>query len=81
MKNDTFIRKLKEAGITDEMLTQYRHYLESGNRQGQERLLCRLRRTRNEALKISREKLARLDYITAKVENSGELFSAAKETA
>lgn len=74
MKNDTFIRRLKEAGITDEMLAKYRRYLESGNKQGHERLLCRLRRIRSETLKSDREKLARLDYITAKLENTDKFF-------
>lgn len=81
MKNDTFIRILKEAGMTGEMLAQYRNYLESGNKQGQERLLYRLCRMQIESLKSDREKLACLDYITAKLENSDELFCTAKETA
>ena len=67
-------QKLKEAGMADELLAQYQRHLDSGNRQGQERLLCRFRCAQRERLTQNREKLACLDYIMAKVEKSGDLF-------
>ena len=71
MKQDTIInQKLKETGATDEMIEQYQRYLESGNRQGQERLLCRFRRMQNDRLNQDRDRLACLDYIIAKVERT-----------
>ena len=74
MKNDpALIRRLKEAGMTEDMLAQYRHYLESGNRHGQERLLCRLRRAQSELLAKDREKLMRLDYIITRVSNTDKI--------
>ena len=75
MREDlTTKQKLKEAGMTDELLAQYQRYVDAGNRQGQERLLCRLRCAQRESLTQNREKLACLDYIMAKVEKSGDLF-------
>ena len=75
MKQDTPInQKLRETGATDDMIAQYQRYLESGNRQGQERLLCRFRRMQNDRLKRDREKLACLDYIIAKVEKTQVLL-------
>ena len=71
MKQDTIInQKLRETGATDEMIEQYQRYLESGNRQGQERLLCRFRRMQNDRLNRDRDRLACLDYIIAKVERT-----------
>lgn len=59
---------LKYAGADDYMISLYQRYLDAGNKQGQERVLCRCRRLQNEKLKSNREKLARLDYMIAKVE-------------
>ena len=71
MKQDTiFNQKLRETGATDEMIEQYQRYLESGNRQGQERLLCRFRRMQNDRLNQDRDRLACLDYIIARVERT-----------
>ena len=68
MKKDlTFSQRLKEAGITDDLIAQYQRYTDSGNKHGQERVLRRCRRIKNEALKADREKLACLDYIIARV--------------
>ena len=79
MKQDTIInQKLRETGATDEMIEQYQRYLESGNRQGQERLLCRFRRMQNDRLNQDRDRLACLDYIIAKVERT-QAFSAGDE--
>ena len=72
--NQEFKQRLKETGIPDDMIQQYQNYLDSGNRQGQKRLLCRFRRIQNDTLKRDREKLACLDYIIAKVEKTGELL-------
>lgn len=72
-------RKLKEAGMADELLAQYQRYRNSGNRQGQERVLYRFRSAQRESLTQHREKLACLDYIIARVEKSGALFACAEE--
>ena len=71
MNKDTETKqKLKKIGAPDDMIVQYQRYLDSGNRQGQERLLSRFRGMKNEALWKNREKLACLDYIIAKVEKT-----------
>ena len=74
--NQEFKQRLKETGIPDDMIRQYQNYLDSGNGQGQKRLLCRFRRIQNDALKRDREKLACLDYIIAKVEKTGGLLES-----
>ena len=71
-----FRQILKETGIPDDMILQYQNYLDSGNRQGQKRMLCQFRRIQKATLKRDREKLACLDYIIAKVENTGELLES-----
>ena len=72
-KDSTLNLKLKEAGATEDLIAQYQQYVESGNRRGQERVLRRCRRMKNEMLKEDREKLACLDYIMARVEKTHEL--------
>ena len=75
MKEDlTFSQKLKEAGADDDLIEQYQRYTDSGNRRGQERVLCRCRRIKNDMLKEDKEKLACLDYIIARVEKTHDLF-------
>ena len=77
MKKDlTFSQRLKEAGITDDLIAQYQRYTDSGNKHGQERVLRRCRRIKNEILKEDREKLACLDYIIARVEKTHDLFKS-----
>ena len=77
MKEDlTFSQKLKEAGAADDLIEQYQRYADSGNRHGQERVLCRCRGIKNDTLKEDREKLACLDYIIARVEKTHELFES-----
>ena len=77
MKKDlTFSQRLKEAGITDDLIAQYQRYADSGNKHGQERVLRRCRRIKNEILKEDREKLACLDYIIARVEKTHDLFKS-----
>ena len=77
MKKDlTFSQRLKEAGITDDLIAQYQRYTDSGNKHGQERVLRRCRRIKNETLKEDREKLACLDYIIARVEKTHDLFKS-----
>ena len=77
MKKDSeFNLKLKEAGATDDLIAQYQRYTESGNRNGQERVLRRCRSIKNDTLKEDREKLACLDYIIARVEKTYELFKS-----
>ena len=75
-KDETIKQKLMMLGAPDDMIAQYQRYLESGDRQGQERLLCRFRAVQNETLTRDREKLACLDYIIAKVEKTEELFES-----
>ena len=62
--------KLREAGASDEMITEYRRYLAGGNRHGQADVLCRLKKLQTERLRMSREKLACLDYIIARMEKT-----------
>ena len=69
IKDLVFRQKLQEAGVNDGMFALYQQYLDSGNRQGQERLLCQFRRIQSIKLKSDRDKLACLDYMMAKVEN------------
>ena len=77
MKEDsTFNRRLKEAGVPDDLISQYQRYAESGNRHGQECVLRRCRMIKNDTLKEDREKLACLDYIIARVEKTHELFKS-----
>ena len=77
MKQDADVsQRLKEAGMTGEMLSKYQRCLDAGNRQGQERLLCRLRRMQYDKLERERQKLACLDYITAKVEKTETFFAS-----
>ena len=74
MQKDRLIsQRLKETGAPDDMILQYQSYSDSGNKQGQERLLCRFRRIHKDILKKDREKLACLDYIIARVEKTHEL--------
>lgn len=81
MQKDTAIRqRLKETGATDDMILQYQRYLDSGNKQGQERLLCRFRRIQKDMLKKGREKLACLDYIIARVEKTHELSESDRQS-
>ena len=68
-----FRQILKETGIPDDMILQYQNYLDSGNRQGQKRMLCQFRRIQNDMLSKDRLKLACLDYIIARVEKTEEL--------
>ena len=72
----TIKQELKTLGASDDLIAQYQRYMDSGDRQGQERLLCRFRRMQNETLRRDREKLACLDYIIAKVKKTGELFES-----
>ena len=75
MKRDASVsQKLKEAGAADDLIVQYQRYAESENMLGQERVLRRCRRIKNDTLKKDREKLACLDYIIANVEKTHELF-------
>ena len=79
MQNDTAIKqRLKDAGAPANMILQYQHYLDTGDKQGQKRLLCKFRRLQKEMLKKDREKLACLDYIIARVEKTQELSKSAE---
>ena len=73
VNNTTTDRILKETEVSNDMIIQYHKYLDSDNKQGQKRLLCRLRKIQNDALKRDREKLACLDYIIARVEKTERL--------
>ena len=63
------IRKLKDAGMADEMLTLYQHCCDTNDKRGQERLLRRFCRTKKQALTEDRKKLFCLDYLMARIEN------------
>ena len=63
------IRKLKDAGMADEMLTLYQHCCDTNDKRGQERLLRRFCRTKKQALAEDRKKLFCLDYLMARIEN------------
>ena len=76
IKDLVFRQKLKEAGVTDDMFALYQQYLDSGNKQGQERLLCQFRRIQSINLKSDRDKLACLDYMIAKVEKDGNIYES-----
>ena len=77
MNKDAMIQQeLKKIGAPDDLIAQYQRYLDSGDRHGQERLLCKFRAVQNETLTRDKEKLACLDYIIAKVERTGELFES-----
>ena len=80
MKEDlTLNQRLKDAGAPDDLIAQYQRYVESGNRHGQECVLRRCRRIKNDTLKEDREKLACLDYIIERVEKTHELFSVLRD--
>ena len=66
---------LQDAGATADMIAQYRHYQDTDNKVGQERLLRACRRMQKEKLKTDREKLACMDFIIAKVEKTGDIFN------
>ncbi|MDE6662188.1 MAG: hypothetical protein K2K46_02480 [Lachnospiraceae bacterium] len=73
MKEETTIcQRLTEEGADSIMMEKYRHYQETGNMQGQYGVVCRFRRAKSKELKKGRERLACLDYMITKVENSGE---------
>ena len=74
IKDLVFRQKLQEAGVTDDMFALYQQYLNSGNKQGQERLLCQFRRIQSVKLSSARDKLACLDYMIAKVEKNGNIY-------
>ena len=63
------IRKLKEAGMTDEMLALYQYYCDANDESGQERLLRRFCGIKKQALAENRQKLFCLDYLIAGIEN------------
>ena len=63
------IQKIKEAGMTDEMLALYQHCCDTNDESGQERLLRRFCRTKKQALAEDRKKLFCLDYLMARIEN------------
>ncbi len=63
------MRKLKDAGMTDEMLALYQHCCDTKDERGQERLLRRLCGVKKQALTEDRHKLFCLDYLMARIEN------------
>ena len=69
-ENSVLNMKLAEAGADMAMISQYQHYQDIGNIQGQERLISRCRRMKNEELNKEREQLACLDYMIAKLEKA-----------
>ena len=69
-------QRLKEAGITDDIIALYQSYLISENKKGQKRILCQCRRIESEKLQRDKEKLSCLDYIIARVEKTHDLFES-----
>ena len=63
------IQKLKEVGVTDEMLTLYRHCCDTNDENGMKRLLQRFCKIKKQALTEDRQKLFCLDYLMARIEN------------
>lgn len=63
------IQKLKDAGMTDEMLALYQHCCDTNDERGQERLLRRFCGVKKQALTEDRKKLFCLDYLMTKIEN------------
>ena len=63
------IKKLKDAGMTDEMLALYQQCCDTNDKRGQERLLRRFCSAKKQALTEDRHKLFCLDYLIAKIEN------------
>ena len=63
------IQKLKEAGMTNEMLALYQHCCDTNDKRGQERLLRRFCGTKKQTLTEDRHKLFCLDYLITRIEN------------
>ena len=63
------VRKLKDAGMADEMLTLYQHCCDTNDEGGQRRLLRRFCRSKKQALTEDRQKLFCLDYLMTRIEN------------
>ena len=63
------IQKLKEVGVTDEMLVLYRHCCDTDDENGMKRLLRRFCGIKKQALTEERQRLSCLDYLMAKIEN------------
>lgn len=63
------IQKLKEVGVTDEMIALYRHCCDTNDESGKERLLRRFCRIKKQALTEDRQRLSCLDYLIARIEN------------
>ena len=76
IRDSAFSQRLKDAGASDDLIAQYQRYTDSGNRHGQERVLCQYRRIKNDKLIEDREKLACLDYIITRIENTYDLFES-----
>lgn len=63
---------LSETGATQKQINQYMEYQKTGNKKGQERILCRCKGMQKEKLQDKRRQLSCLDYMIAKVERSDE---------
>lgn len=63
---------LSETGATQKQINQYMEYQKTGNKKGQERILCRCKGMQKEILQDKRRQLSCLDYMIAKVERSDE---------
>ena len=69
--NDIYndIQVLEEIGIPKEMLTLYRHCLDTNDENGRKRLLRRFGEIKKRSLSEDRQKLSCLDYLITKIEN------------
>lgn len=66
------IKILSESGAGHVQICQYIDCQNTGNKKGQERILCRCKGIQNEKLQYKRRQLLCLDYMIAKVEKSDE---------
>ena len=62
------IQRLKEAGMTDEMLAFYQHCCDTNDESGKERLLRRFCWIKKQVLTEDRQKLSCLDYMMTRIE-------------
>ncbi len=63
------IRKLKEIGMSDEILALYQSCCDNRDESGRERLLRRFFRIKKDLLAEERRKLSCLDYMMARIEH------------
>ena len=63
---------LRKLGMPEEMLTLYRHFCDTNDEAGRERLLRRFCEIKKQSLAEARRELCCLDYLMARMESAGE---------